>query len=102
MAHAPRTGPSGRAKQASIGSGWLQIADPQPALFAGITSQNPLPPQLATGKHRPFHGGNTGSNPIGDANKSNMLEFGSVLVSNGCPIYKDGRRWTRAKKSPAR
>jgi hypothetical protein len=39
----------------------------------------------------PSHGGNTGSNPVGDANKRNYLENTSLTLPTNLP---QRRRWT--------
>jgi hypothetical protein len=35
----------------------------------------------------PFHGGNTGSNPVGDANSNNGLGFGGPRITLTTPEY---------------
>ena len=42
-----------------------------------------------------FHGGNRGSNPLGDANKISSLEEYLTVVSNKCPIKMEPRQQGR-------
>ena len=44
----------------------------------------------------PFHGGNTGSIPVGRANDFNGLAERVGCVSNGWPIYGSGQQWSFA------
>jgi hypothetical protein len=41
------------------------------------------PPMCADGRFDPFHGGNRGSNPLGDANENNML---CEMTARGVPV----------------
>jgi hypothetical protein len=40
----------------------------------------------------PFHGGESGSIPLGSANEINGLSEVKIEVSNGCPIYRCGHQ----------
>src|SRR5439155_25803562 len=42
----------------------------------------PRPRRLAWPRTSPFHGGNTGSNPVGDANKIKQLQNDEVLCTS--------------------
>ena len=60
----------------------LQLFDSQQRrLLRSITRRKPSlasPRRLARPRTSPFHGGNTGSNPVGDANKINQLVLLSI------------------------
>ena len=40
-----------------------------------------------------FHGGNTGSNPVGDAKNISILEIPADYLSKICPMYRRGLVW---------
>ena len=46
-----------------------------------------------------FQGGDTGSNPVGDANKNKVLRRHPLFLSKICPIYALERLWTAAEES---
>src|SRR6476646_145628 len=49
----------------------------------------PRPRRLAWPRTSPFHGGNTGSNPVGDANKPfSVLISSNTVNSEGLEVFK--------------